>query len=222
MKRYLPFLIIVTVALLTVGSGAILYRAKRPAALTIPKNQVASGLDESTHVRGNPKAPVTLEEFGDYQCPPCRALAPIITRIERDYGQELRVIFHHLPLMVHAHARQAACAAEAAGLQNRFWEMHDLLYREQPVWSKASDAQTLFNSYAGILGLNVDRFKNDVESDKVKSRVSSDEKRAKDLGITDTPTIFIDNKAVLPTSLNETGVRSAINEARARSKEKLK
>jgi protein-disulfide isomerase len=222
MKRYLPFLIVVTVALLTVGSGAMLYRAKRPVALTIPKNQAASGLDKSTHVRGNPNAPITLEEYGDYQCPPCGKLAPVVTQLERDYGQELRVIFHHLPLIIHAHAREAAYAAEAAGLQNRFWEMHDLLYREQAIWSKAQDVPALFGSYAGILGLNIDRFKKDMESENVKARVSADEKRAKDLGVTDTPTVFINNQAVTPVSLNESGLRTAINEAKTRSKEKQK
>lgn len=222
MKRYLPFVIVGAVALLTVGSGAMLYRAKRPAALTIPKNREKSGLDESTHIRGNPRAPITLEEFGDFQCPPCGKLAPVITQIERDYGQGLRVIFHHLPLNVHAHARQAAFAAEAAGLQNRFWEMHDLLYREQALWSKAPEVQALFTSYAGILGLNIDRFKKDMESETVKSRVSSDEKRANELGVTNTPTVFINNNAVPPPSLNDTGLRSAIKEAGAQPQDKPK
>jgi protein-disulfide isomerase len=222
MRRYLPFVIVGAVALLTVGGGALLYRAKRPAALTIPKDRTTSGLDQSTHVRGNPKAAITLEEFGDFECPPCAKLAPVITQIERDYGQELRVIFHHFPLMTHAHARQAAFAAEAAGLQDRFWEMHDLLYREQEVWSKAVDIHPLFNAYAGTLGLNIDRFKKDMESDQMKLRVNSDEKRGNEIGVTTTPTVFINNRAVAPPSLNDAGLRSAIKEAGAQPKEKPK
>jgi protein-disulfide isomerase len=222
MKRYLPFVIVGAVALLTVGSGTLLYRAKRPAALSIPKDRTASGLDQATHLRGNPKAPITLEEFGDFECPPCGNLAPVITQIARDFGQDLRVIFHHFPLMIHAHARQAAFAAEAAGLQDRFWEMHDLLYREQEVWSKAVDAHPLFNAYAGMLGLNIDRFKKDMESDQVKLRVNSDEKRGNEIGVTITPTVFINNRAVAPPSLNEAGLRSAIKEAGAQPKEKPK
>ena len=222
MRRYLPFAIVGVVGLLTVGSGAMLYRAKRPAALTIPKNREKSGLDQATHVRGNPKAPITLEEFGDFECPPCANLAPVIRQIERDYGQELCVIFHHFPLMVHAHARQAAFAAEAAGLQDRFWEMHDLLYREQEVWSKAVDIHPLFNAYAGTLGLNIDRFKKDMESDQVKLRVNSDEKRGNEIGVTNTPTVFINNRAVAPPSLNDAGLRSAIKEAGAQPKQKSK
>ena len=222
MRRYLPFGIVGAVALLTVGGGALLYRAKRPAALTIPKDRTTSGLDQSTHVRGNPKAAITLEEFGDFECPPCAKLAPVITQIERDYGKDLHVIFHHFPLMIHAHARQAAFAAEAAGLQNRFWEMHDLLYREQEVWSKTVDIHPLFNAYAGTLGLNIDRFKKDMESDQVKLRVNSDEKSANELGVTITPTVFINNRAVAPPSLNDAGLRSAIKEAGAQPKEKPK
>src|SRR5207249_6523793 len=74
-----------------------------------------------------------------------------------------------------SHAREAALASEAASLQGRFWEMHDLLYREQSVWSKAPDVRTLFNAYAGILGLNIDRFKKDMESeqDRKSTRLNS-------------------------------------------------
>lgn len=222
MKRYLPFIIVGTVAFLTVGSGAMLYRAKRPAPLVIPKGRESSGLDQSTHIRGNPQASFTLEEFGDFQCPPCGKIAPVISKLEREYGQELRMIFHHLPLNIHAHAREAACAAEAAGLQNRYWEMHDLLYREQAVWSSATDVPALFASYAGILGLNIDRFKKDMGSDKVKALVSADEKLASGLGVTDTPTILINNQPVAPNALNEAGLRGAIGDAKARSKERPK
>src|SRR3982074_1545892 len=119
-------------------------------------------------------------------------------------------------------ARQAAFAREAAGLQDRFWEMHDLLYREQEVWSKAVDIHPLFNAYAGMLGLNIDRFKKDMESDQVKLRVNSDEKRGNEIGVTNTPTVFINNRVVAPPSLNDAGLRSAIKEAGAQPKQKPK
>src|SRR5713226_1164642 len=133
MRRYLPFVIVIAVALLTLASGTILYRAKRVPVLTIPKNSMASemGDAESAHVRGRPDAPVTLEEFGDFQCPPCGKLSEPINQLENDYHSRLRIIFHHFPFGSHQHAREAAFASEAAGLQGRFWEMHDLLYREQ-------------------------------------------------------------------------------------------
>jgi protein-disulfide isomerase len=215
MRRYLPFLIVGAVALLALGSGAMLYRAKRLPLLTIPKNQLAPGKDgaESLHVRGRPDAPVTLEEYGDFQCPPCGALSDPINQLEKDYNPRLRVIFRHFPLPNHQHARAAALASEAAGLQGRFWEMHDLLYREQSVWTKASDVPTLFNSYAGILGLNIDRFKKDMESDQAKERVKSDQRQAAALGVQSTPTIFLNNQAVSPSDLNPVILRTVVDAA---------
>jgi len=184
MRRYLPFLIVGAVALLTAASGTVLYRAKRPPVLTIPKDcGTAKESGESAHALGPANAPVTLEEFGDFQCPPCGALSDPINQLEKEYRPRLRVTFRHFPLVTHAHALEAACAAEAAGMQGRFWEMHDLLYREQSVWSKAADAHTLFNSYAGMVGLNLDRFKKDMDSDKTKERVRSDQRQAAALGV---------------------------------------
>jgi len=186
MRRYLPFAIVGVVGLLTVGSGAMLYRAKRPAALTIPKNREKSGLDQATHVRGNPKAPITLEEFGDFECPPCANLAPVITQIERDYGQELRVIFHHFPLMVHAHARQAAFAAEAAGLQDRFWEMHDHLYEHQQQLTGEH-----LHAHAQSVGLDLKRFDQDLADNVYAPRVREDFMSGVRSGVNGTPTFFI-------------------------------
>jgi len=215
MKRYLPFVIVAAVALATLVSGAMLYRAKRLPALTIPENSMAPGAGgaESGHVRGRADAPVTIIEFGDFQCPPCANLSEPINQLERDYGARLRFVFRHFPLPNHQHAREAALASEAASLQGRFWEMHDLLYREQSVWSKAPDVRTLFNAYAGMLGLNIDRFKKDMESEQAKARVESDEQQATTHGVRTTPTIFINNHQVSPAYLNPAGLRGSIDAA---------
>ena len=215
MKRYLPFVIVAAVALATLVSGAMLYRAKRLPALTIPENSAAPGAGgaESGHVRGRSDAPVTIIEFGDFQCPPCANLSEPINQLERDYGARLRFVFRHFPLPNHQHAREAALASEAASLQGRFWEMHDLLYREQSVWSKAPDVRTLFNAYAGMLGLNIDRFKKDMESEQAKARVESDEQQATTHGVRTTPTIFINNHQVSPAYLNPAGLRGSIDAA---------
>jgi len=196
MRRYLPFIIVGLVALLTIAGGTLLYRAHREPVLTLPKNRAL----ELAHIRGNPKAPVTLEEYGDYECPPCANLAGSLKQLAQEYGERLRIVFHHYPLVAHVHAKDAAYAAEAAGLQGRFWEMHDVLYKEQPVWARAPDVKTLFVSYAGMIGLDVERFKKDWESDQVKTRVASEQRDAAKLGVTSTPTIFINNQAVPPTA----------------------
>jgi protein-disulfide isomerase len=215
MKRYLPFVIVVVVGLATLGSGTMLYRAKRPHIKNIPESQSvpANGDKQSAHVRGNPDAPVTLEEFADFQCPPCSQFAPFAEELLREYDSRLRVVFRNFPLPGHEHAREAALAAEAAGLQGKFWEMHDTLYREQEAWSKAPNARELFESYAGTLGLNVDQFKNDMDSEKARERVDSDRALADFLGVKVTPTLFINNRPVDQKDKNPEGVRAAINAA---------
>jgi protein-disulfide isomerase len=214
LKRFLPFIIVAVVGLVTVGAGIMLYRAKRPVPVAISKEKaVGKEGPEKVHARGPADAAVTLEEFGDFQCPPCGGLEGPLQQIERDYASSLRVIFRHFPFPIHEHAHAAAYAAEAAGLQGRFWEMHDLLYREQAVWAKTKDAQSLFNSYAGMIGLNLERFKKDVGGELVKAKVESDRKRGEALGVKNTPTIFINNQSVPPTSLNPTALRAAVDAA---------
>ena len=206
MKRYLPFVIVALVALATFGSGFALYRAKRAAG---PKSGAASGI----HVRGKAEAPVTIEEFGDFQCPPCGIMAAFLKKTEDEYGSRLRVIFHHFPLAMHAHAREAALAAEAAEMQGRFWEMHDLLYKEQAIWSKADDVPILFNSYAGTIGLDLDRFKKDLQTPEVAARVDADQKLGASRGVTGTPAFFVNDVALPAASINPDGVKKAIETA---------
>src|SRR5438132_461661 len=119
------------------------------------------------------------------------------------------------PLEPHEHAREAALAAEAAGLQGRFWEMHDVLYREQAAWSKAPNARELFESYAGTIGLNLDQFRKDMDGEKARERVDSDHALGDSLGIKLTPTLYINNRPVDPKDKNPEGVRAAINAALA-------
>src|SRR5213083_2774639 len=189
MKRYLPFVIVAAVALVTVGSGTMLYRTKRAQLLPVSENRSLSGTGgaESIHIRGNPDAPVTLEEFADFQCPPCGNFAGFAEELLKQYDSRLRIVFRNFPLALHEHAREAALAAEAAGLQGHFWEMHDVLYREQETWSKAPNVRELFESYAGTIGLDVDKFKKDMDGEQVKARVEADRQRGQSLGIQTTP-----------------------------------
>ena len=209
MKRYLPYLIVVTVALITFGSGFALYRAKKIAAPSAATGGPASG----SHIRGPKTAAVTIEEFGDFQCPPCAGMAAVLKKTEEEYGSRLRVIFHHFPLVNHVHARAAAHAAEAADLQGKFWEMHDLLYQEQAAWSKAEKVEPLFESYARKIGLDVERFERDLQDPKVAARVETDQKLGSSRGVTSTPTLFI-NEVLLPADqLNPVALHKAIETA---------
>lgn len=215
MKRWLPFIIVAVVALLALAGGAILYRSTKATALTLSKEQAIASAAEAGHVRGPAKAPVTIEEFGDFQCPPCAKLSEPLHQVERDFHKNVRVIFRQFPLVTHQHARAAAFAAEAAGLQGRFWEMHDHLYREQESWSKAPAPEELFISYAKMHGLDTVRFRKDMADEKVKARVAADQKRAADLGVTVTPTVFVNGKSLHGPDLSPQGLRAAVESALA-------
>lgn len=213
MKRYLPFAIVAIVAAVTLASAIVLYRAKREPVAAATKTLTASETADATHVLGPAEAPVTLEEFADYQCPPCGRIASVISQMEHDYRPRLRIVFRNFPFASHVHAHEAALAAEAAALQGRFWQMHDLLYREQAAWSNAADARPLFESYAGMIGLSIERFRRDMDSEAAKARVAADQQRGSSLGVTSTPSIFINNEPVPRTSLNPSGLRAAIDAA---------
>ena len=217
MKRYLPFVIVAGVALIALGSGAILYRAKRQQQQLrpIPENKALSETTEaeSVHIRGNPNAPVTLEEFGDFQCPPCGSFATFSEKLLQEYDSRLRIVFRNFPLPAHEHAREAALAAEAAGFQGKFWEMYDVLYREQVFWTYAPNTRELFESYAGTIGLNLDQFKKDMDGEKAKERVDSDHALGDSLGVKVTPALFINNEPLDPKEKSPEGLRAAIKAA---------
>ena len=215
MRRYLPFIIVALVGLITLASGTMLYRAKRVALS--PASKVHRGMERRGeklgHILGKSDAPVVLEEFGDFECPPCGNLSDPINQLERDYHGRLCVIFHNFPLANHQHARDAALAAEAAGLQDRFWQMHDVLYREQTLWSKAADVRSLFKAYAGTIGANVAQFEKDIDSEEVKRHVAADQQQGAVMGVSTTPTIFVNDQLVPVPQLNPAGLRAAIDAA---------
>ena len=197
MKRYLPLLIIVAVALVTAGTGAMLYRAKMAASAVKPTGAPVEGSDSGLrHVEGNVNAPVTLEIYGDFQCPACAMASEVIDDLRKEYGSHLKVVFYQFPLAMHAHALEAAMAAEAAGEQGHFWPMHDVLYRYQPIWSKVSDPMRFFVAYAHTMGLDVRRFEADAKSDALKARIEAEGEAGVARGVTNTPTIFVNGNQV--------------------------
>jgi protein-disulfide isomerase len=218
MKRSLPFILIALVAVAAVAGGALLYRAK-VAELTPVATKEAGEKDEpkktekGAHIRGNPAANVTVEEFADFQCPPCAAISPTLAKLEHEFESQMRVLFRNFPLQMHNHAAEAARAAEAAGLQGKFWQMHDLLYRNQNTWSKEADVRLTFINYAQEVGLDLGGFERDLESPEVRGRVSSDQARGTSLGVNRTPTLYINGQPLAPSSLNEQGLRAAIGAA---------
>jgi protein-disulfide isomerase len=157
-------------------------------------------------------SPVLLEEYGDYQCPPCGMLYPVLKDIEHEYGKQLQIVFHHLPLTkIHKNAMKAAHAAEAARNQGKFWEMHDRLYRNQNEWKDLDDPRPMFVQYARDLGLNADRFTRDLDSPEIEQRITADMQKATSLGINGTPTVLIDGNMLLYEKTTPDGLRQGIN-----------
>ncbi len=216
MKRNLPLLIIGTVLLIALIGGGILYKTSKPApAADSPKPQaaIAPGA-EPPRLRGNANAPVMLEEYGDFQCPPCGLLHPELKEIEKQYGDKLVVSFRQFPLaQLHKNAYDAARAAEAAGLQGKFWEMHDMLYEKQKEWEFAVDGRTVFTDYARTLGLDAERFSLDMGGAVATGRVGLDIQRGKSMGVRGTPTVFINDKLVGEADMTRAGLTMLIDAA---------
>lgn len=224
MKKFLPFAIIIIVLAAAVGGALVLMRSK--GTPNSNSTFAANGGDTSTPnsnqpaqasgglVRPNVKvsSPVVVEEYGDYQCPPCGQLYPELKQIEHEYGNQVQIVFHHFPLMkIHKNALMAAHAAEAARNQNKFWEMHDRLYRNQKEWSELDDPKPVFLSYARQLNLNIDQFTNDLSSNLIDQKISADMQRGASLGVTGTPTVFLDSNLLRYEATNLDGLRRGIN-----------
>ena len=144
-------------------------------------------VSERDHVRGNRKARVSLVEYGDFDCPFCAQAFPVVRRLLEQFPTELAFVFRHNPRgELHPHARLAAQAGEAAALQNRFWEMHDLLFEHSGTLEEVALVR-----YARELEVDVDRFQSDLHSAAVRERVRDDEVGGLRSGVIGTPTFFV-------------------------------
>ena len=147
-------------------------------------------VSDRDHVQGPATAPVTLVEYGDYECPYCGAAYPIVKRLQEHLGDRLRFVFRNFPLTtVHPHAEHAAEAAEAAGAQGKFWEMHDYLYEHQDA---LADQNLL--EYAATVGLDVERFIREMEGGVHTDRVRADFMSGVRSGVNGTPTFYINGQ----------------------------
>lgn len=210
MKRYLPFVIIAAVLAAAVGAGVLMFRSSRSQPSTTPTSLGGPG---ATHGAAISKGIVTIEEFGDYQCPPCGALHPILKTLKSEYGGRIQIVFRHFPLtQLHNHALEASFAAAAAGLQGKFWEMHNLLYENQSAWNQVGDFRPIAINFAGQLGLDIPRFTRDMDGLQVVSLVSEDTRRGYAVGVSGTPTVFIDGQLIPGEQLTIERLRKEINQ----------
>ena len=142
------------------------------------------------HVFGNASAPIELVEYGDYECPYCGLAHPIVKLIQQRLGDDMKFVFRNFPLSkIHPHAFAAAVATEAAALQDKFWEMHDIIFENQ----KTLDAEYIF-LFADKVGLDIGRFKDDVQQKSLIDKVEKDFETGIRSGVNRTPTFFINGK----------------------------
>lgn len=151
------------------------------------------------HILGPDNAKVVIVEYGDYQCPGCKQVAPMLKAVQAKYSDNVALIFRNFPLVTaHPNARAAAASAEAAALQNeeKYWDMFTTIYQNQEAWS-GQNGQTrtdTFASYATQLGLDRDRFINDLTSPDIAKKIDFDTALGRKVGVTGTPTIYVNGE----------------------------
>jgi protein-disulfide isomerase len=163
--------------------------------VTTPTPQVAGEATEmrgSDWTKGNKDASVTLLEYSDYECPACASYSSIVDRLGNELGDKVKIIYRNFPLVtIHKNALPAAKAAEAAGLQGKFWEMHNLLFEKQSEWSKENNINDKLVGFAKDLGLDENKFKADFDSKEVEEKINSDIRLGTSLRINSTPTFYL-------------------------------
>lgn len=203
-KVVVTVVVVVVVALI---AGGLLLKSNRSDEPVSEDGDAILGTEEP-----DPAADVvvTLEEFGDYQSQSCAELHPTLKNLKTEYGTNLNLVFRNLPLSVNKNALMAAHAAEAARMQSRFWEMHDLLYQRQNEWKDEENPQPRFLRFAEELGIDLARFRSDLDSEQVRFRIEADKDAALALGIQEIPAIVINGRRLKTEAMTADGIREGI------------
>lgn len=208
--------VIVTVAVLAIVGFVIFGRKSTPTDLAA--HVEAATLQDAgqltrpdSYRKGTDGAKVTLVEFGDYQCPACKAADPEVTALVKEYETRISFVFRHFPLPNHKFSQLAATAMEAAGAQGKYWEMHTLLYERQDQWSVLPTAKVVdtFVEYAKSFGLDTDKFRTAVTGRQFDDKIARDLADATALGVSKTPTFFVNGKEFQLTDLRK-GLEEAL------------
>jgi len=159
-------------------------------------------LEQEDHFKGNQNASIVLVEYSDFSCSYCAYFFPIIEELVANYGNELLFIYRHLPF--HENSYLASLVSEAAGNQNAFWQMAEKLYSNQQEWANLQDPSEIFISYAQELNLDIEQFKNDLNSREIEQKVKNDFNSARKYNLTYTPSFFVNGVLINnPSSYEE-------------------
>jgi len=161
------------------------------------KALLVDAVADSDWTKGTGDAEVILVEYSDFQCPACKNYYPIVKQLTEEFADTVQFVYRHFPLYsIHKNAEEAAWAAEAAGRQGKFWEMHDLIFENQDEWSKEGNVKETFVSYARDLGLNKEKFLADFESEEVQNKVTRDYQSGIASRVNSTPTFFLNGERI--------------------------
>ncbi len=161
------------------------------SSTALPVNRVAA----TDWTKGSQSSNIVLIEYSDFQCPACQSYQPVVKQLMDELGEQIVFVYRHFPLsQIHKNAEPAARAAEAAGRQNKFWQMHDLLFQRQQEWSEGGKAQEFFLQYADSLNLDVAQFENDMKAKEVKQKVKNDYQSGVRNRVQGTPSFFLNGQ----------------------------
>ncbi len=198
------------------GSAATVATAVAPTAVAAPPatcQPFVLNIQKDDHIFGKADAPVTIVEYGDMECPACGQIHPALKATLNLISDTVRFVFRQLPLTsIHDKAQITAQALEAAGLQNKFWEMHDALYEKQADWSSipVTDIVATLKTYAQGIGLNVAKFGTDLTSDAVIARVKKDVTSADSLQLSETPSMFLNGRQINPSAFTQPNIADQV------------
>lgn len=191
-----------TILILLLAVGGIIWAVKN--SNNSQSGDLAVPVSASDHMKGNSESAITLVEYSDFQCPACKAYYPIVEKLMEEYGSKIRFVYRHFPLPQHKNARPMAITAEAAGLQGKFWEMHNMIFDHQTEWSPLADSKDTLLSYAEALGLDKEKFLQDLDSSDLQKKVEGDLQGGVRSGVRGTPTFFLNGSAMVnPRSYDE-------------------
>jgi protein-disulfide isomerase len=170
----------------------------KPRKPSVDYNKVHNIPIGKSKIRGNEKAPVTIVEFSDFQCPYCSKLQPTLKQVLDAYPDKVRLVFKDFPLSFHKQAMNAARASHAAGEQGKYWEMHDLVFEN---YNKLTE--DMFKEFAEKLKLDITKFTADYKSNKYDNQIQQDMNLGKSIGVSGTPTLFLNGKRMSGRSFND-------------------
>lgn len=191
---------VVTLTILVMGVIFLTKNSSSSSSKSRTQPDTDNVFDQATLIRsdseklGSDSAKVKIVEFGDYQCPACGQAYPDVKRMTQDYEGKIELVFRNFPLPQHHNAPMAAEAAEEAGIQGKFWPMHDKLYETQSQWSDLSNPLDTFTQFGQSLNLNLDQFKTDVSNNKFQDNIQQGISDGNSVGVSATPTFFINGK----------------------------